>query len=76
MVIAWYVLTVILGVFGVLAVLRAGDRLAFGGGVNSITIQMVIGFVCIAGAWKCLRTVLSKKVFQSPLGSRTMPTVR
>jgi hypothetical protein len=51
----WSLLTVILGAVGILAILRAGERLAFGVGINSISIQMVIGFVCSVGAWKSLQ---------------------
>lgn len=51
----WSLLTLILGVVGVLAVLRAGERLAFGGGTDSISLSLVLGVVCIVGAWKSSR---------------------
>ena len=60
MVIVWYLLTVILGVFGGLAIIRAGERLAFGGSLNSISMEMVIGFVCFVGAWRSLRKARGK----------------
>jgi hypothetical protein len=56
----WALLTVILGVVGVLAALRAGERLAFGAGTNSISIQVVIGVVCIVGAWRSFQKARGK----------------
>ena len=56
----WSLLTVILGAVGVLAILRAGERLAFGGATDSISIQVVIGLVCIVGAWRPLRKARGK----------------
>jgi hypothetical protein len=56
----WALITVILGVVGILAILRAGERLAFGGGTDSISIQLLIGLACVIGAWKSFRKARGK----------------
>lgn len=57
----WYVLTVILGGIGALALLRAGERIVFGGGTGSPWVQVLVGLLGLAGAWKS---------FQKTRGSR------
>ena len=56
----WALLTVVLGAIGVLAVLRAGERLAVGGSTNSISIQLLIGLAGVVGAWKSFRKARGK----------------
>jgi hypothetical protein len=53
--VAWYLLAVILGTIGALAVLRAGERLAFGAGSGSIWVPLIVGPVCLLLAWKSLQ---------------------
>src|SRR5439155_11378262 len=52
---AWYVGTVILGAIGILAVVRACERLAFGGGTGPVVVQALVGLSALVGAWTCLR---------------------
>lgn len=56
----WYLLTVILGAIGLIALLRVGERLALGGGTGSVWVQLLIGLLCIVGAWKSLQKARGK----------------
>lgn len=53
MTIIWYVLTVLLGAFGILNLVRFVERLAFGGGDVSVA-QLLIGGVALLLAWNTL----------------------
>ncbi len=48
----WYLLTLILGVVGLLALLRFVENIFAGGGIS--LIQLLVGIVCVVGARKCL----------------------
>ena len=48
----WYILTVLLGAYGVLSLLRAGER--FLRGMPMLAVQIVLGFVALILAWRCL----------------------
>jgi hypothetical protein len=49
---AWYLLTVVLGGIGAVALFRAIERLVFGGGTGSPWVQVLVGLLALAGAWK------------------------
>jgi hypothetical protein len=53
--IAWFLLTVFLGTIGALALLRTGERLVLGGGSGSIWAPLILGPLCLFGAWKSFR---------------------
>ncbi|MFP2957689.1 hypothetical protein ACLEPN_07620 [Myxococcus sp. 1LA] len=44
MAIFWYLMTTLLGALGALGVLRALERLIFGGGSGSLLVQAAMGF--------------------------------
>lgn len=50
----WYLLTVLLGAFGSLALLRSVERMVFGGGQGSLAVQILIAVVALFLAWKSL----------------------
>ena len=52
---AGLLLTVVLGTIGALALLRAGERLALGGGSGPLWVPLILGPLCLFGAWKSLR---------------------
>ena len=61
--IVWYVLALILGAIGAVAFVRAVERTVYGGGSGGagvIGVQLLIGLLCMAGAWKSLRKARKK----------------
>jgi hypothetical protein len=52
--VGWYLVTVLLGAFGALSLLRSLERLVFGGGQGSLAVQVLIGVVALFFAWKSL----------------------
>ena len=53
--VVWYLFVVALGVIGALAILRVGERLVAGGGLGPVWVQLLIGLLCLFGAWQSLR---------------------
>ena len=51
----WYVFVAVLGAIGALSIFRVVERLIAGGGRGSVWGQLLIGIVCIFGAWQSLR---------------------
>jgi len=58
--IVWYILVVVLAVIGALSLLRFGERVTVGGGQGSMWIQVLIGLLCIVGAWRSLKNARAK----------------
>jgi hypothetical protein len=54
-----YVLVVILGAIGALSVIRVVERLIYGGGAGSWWVQLLIGVLCLFGAWHFLKRARS-----------------
>ena len=57
--ILWYLLTLLLGLFGILSAIRVVERLVSGSGF--LPIQLLIALIMLALAWLCLskaRTVV------------------
>ena len=48
----WYILTVLLGAYGTLSLLRAGER--FLHGMPMLAVQIILGVVALILAWRCL----------------------
>ena len=50
--VVWYLLTVVVGAIGVLALLRFVEALLTGLGV--FPVQFLIALICLVAAWQCL----------------------
>ena len=50
----WYAVTIVLGAIGALAILRAVELVAVGAAQASTWVQLLIGALCLLGAWKSL----------------------
>lgn len=55
--IIWYLLAVVLGVFGALGLVRSIDRLISGAGI--LPVQIFIGLVGLFLAWLCIKKARS-----------------
>jgi len=55
--IVWYLLAVVLGVFGALGLVRSIDRLISGAGI--LPVQILIGLVGLILAWLCIKKARS-----------------
>ena len=53
--VAWIAVTIILGTIGALALLRAGERLAVGGGSGPLWVPLILAPLCLFGAWRSLQ---------------------
>ena len=56
----WFLLAVVLAVVGGLALLRCGDSMKAGGGINSF-VYLVVGILCLFGAWKSINRARAKR---------------
>ena len=53
----WYLLAIVLGVFGALGLVRSVERLM--GGAGLLPVQILIGMVGLVLAWLCIKKARS-----------------
>lgn len=52
--VVWYLVTFVLGLLGLLFIIRAVELLGAGGAVAGAVVQLALGLLLAIGAWKSL----------------------